>query len=208
MTLLPSSSTHRTLSLSLSPSHQRPRYSVLAAAFPPLPFQLPSRSPRSRAPPTSNSAFHSLRSPFETCSFSLSLYVSLSFSLYIPSLPLSLRSRPTSPLLSPSPSPSSAAYLSDSRPLLLLLLPSRTLSLSLPPAPRRFPAEPMSRQPPPFDHGQTDRRSDRRPRQTAASDSSDSAVNDEEIRIDRSSADERISILHFEEFSKGFGENI
>lgn len=64
----------------------------------------------------------------------------------------------------------------------------------------------MSRQPPPFDHGQTDRRSDRRPRQTAASDSSDSVVNDEEIRIDRSSVDERISILHFEEFSKGFGE--
>lgn len=81
MTLLPSSSTHRTLSLSLSPSHQRPRYSVLAAAFPPLPFQLPSHPPRSRAPPTSNSAFHSLRSPFETGSFSLSLSMFLSRSL-------------------------------------------------------------------------------------------------------------------------------
>lgn len=132
MTLLPSSSTHRTLSLPRTRGHATPCLQL--PSLPSLSSSLLALQTRELSP---------LPTPRSTLCVPLSRRASLSLSLS-PSPLFLFRSVPFLPPNVPSPfpfsSPSSAAYLSDSRPLLLFLFPSRTLSLPLPPRrPEGFP---------------------------------------------------------------------
>lgn len=188
MTLLPSSSTHQALSLPRTRGHAAPRLQLPS---------LPSLSNPLLAPALANSP--PLPTPRSTLCVPLSRRApSLSSSFSIPSLPRSLRSLPFAHR-PPSPFPPtcriSIRFSASSPPpsFANALLPS-----SLPPFQKVSRRTDVETAPPPFDHGSSIGQT---------SDSLDSAVNDEQIRVKsvRGSVPRRVNVLHF---ARGiFGRN-